>query len=109
MIPRVEASFSPAAGETRESQIILTHPVTVRLSTGYSRRLGAGSTWRLMGGVPQGAVYRSVDAPFTIKGSQVHEAYLVIHGGALVGFYLPGEHMVSPLPSPISLPIKGYS
>lgn len=107
MIPRVEATLQPVAHGVLENRIRLTQPVKVTFSTGYTRLLAAGSDWRLAGNVSQGRVYRPVDAPFTIEGSQVHEAYLVIDGGTLVGFYLPGERMVSPLSSPILLPLEG--
>ncbi|WP_234480884.1 hypothetical protein [Paraburkholderia nemoris] len=38
---------------------------------------------------------------FTIEGRQVHEAYLVVAKGSLVGFYLPGEAHFSPLDKPV--------
>jgi hypothetical protein len=107
MIPRVEATLEPAAHGIPENRIRLTHPVEVPLSTGYTRRLAAGSDWRLAGKLSQGRVYRPIDGPFTIEGSQIHEAYLVIDRGTLVGFYLPGERMMSPLSSPIPLRIEG--
>jgi hypothetical protein len=107
MIPRVEAALEPAAHGVPENPIRLTQPVEVALSTGYTRRLAAGSQWRFAGKVPQGRVYRPVDGPFTIEGAQVHEAYLVIDRATLVGFYLPGERMMSPLSSPIQIRVEG--
>jgi hypothetical protein len=107
MIPRVHAAFASIPDQTPETRIQLIQSVDVRLSTGYSRKLEAGSIWRLTGHLPQGRVYRSIGAPFTIEGAQVHEAYLVVYDGSLTGFYLPGEHMMSPLSTPIPLSIKG--
>jgi hypothetical protein len=72
-------------------------PITVQLTTGYSRQVKEGSLWRPVGEVPQGLVLRSVDGIFTIEGRQVHEAYLVVKENNLVGFYLAGESHFSPL------------
>ncbi|WP_431823310.1 hypothetical protein [Burkholderia sp. F1] len=82
---------------------IVTQDVTVRLSTGYTRRIAAGSQWRDVGSLPQGRVFRAVNTVFAIEGRQVHEAYLVLKGDALVGFYLPGEAHFSPLDPPVPL------
>ena len=32
-----------------------------------------------------------MDGPFTVEGANVHEAYLVLSGNVLVGFFLPVE------------------
>lgn len=47
--------------------------------------------WRQMGSIPQGAVFKSADSVLIIGGSNAHEAYLVVSGGAIVGVYLPFE------------------
>lgn len=101
-IPAQEAQL--AAPETQPQQVrVLQREVTVRLSTGYERQLGEGSRWRPIGSLPQGEVLRPVDSVFTIEGRQVHEAYLVVSGSQLVGFYLPGEARFSPLETSLSL------
>lgn len=71
--------------------------VTLTLSTGYQRSLLTGSRWEHVGSVPQGDVYRPVGTVFTIEGANMHEAYLVIRGDSVVGFYLPGEKSYSAL------------
>lgn len=78
--------------------------IPIRLETGYQRTLKAGSIWRLAGRLPQGSVYAPVDSVLTIEGRQVHEAWLVVREGTLLGFYLPGESAYSPLSQPILLP-----
>lgn len=89
------------------ADITLTQAADVTLVTGYSRSLPLGSRWRKTGTVPQGSVYRPVDAVFTIEGRNVHEAYLVISPQRqLVGFYLPGESSLSPLSAQIPLSYK---
>jgi len=105
MVSSEPARFTPLA--TGASPVILrmTAPVPLRLDTGYSRVLPAGSRWQAVGSVPQGAVYRPIDAVFSIEGRHVHEAYLVVQGSVLQGFYLPAEYRFSPLSQPISLPL----
>jgi hypothetical protein len=83
----------------------LTRPVSVPLSTGYSTRLRADTRWDLVGNLPQGDVYKTRDQIVTVEGSDIHEAYIVVSQGSLVGFYLPVKRTFSPVaPSqPLSL------
>ena len=60
-------------------------------SIAFERTVKAGSQWRELGRVSEGTVFRPLDGPFTIEGAHVHEAYLVLSGQTLVGFYLPVE------------------
>ncbi|WP_257010240.1 hypothetical protein [Burkholderia ubonensis] len=100
-IPVQDAHF--AASASTNPVRIVRQEVTVRLSSGYTRRIAEGSQWRDVGSLPQGHVFRAVNTVFAIEGRQVHEAYLVLSGDALVGFYLPGESHFSPLDSPLPL------
>ena len=93
-----------AVGAGAPADLRLSRAVEVRLSTGYTRTLPAGSRWRAAGRLPEGVVWRPVDSVFAIEGRNVHEAYLVVHEGRLTGFYLPGEAMFSPLDPPLPLP-----
>ncbi|MCO5412821.1 hypothetical protein N5J06_01800 [Ralstonia sp. CHL-2022] len=88
---------------TGPSRIQLKSATEIRLETGYTRTLAAGSNWQRVGTLSQGAVYRPVGTIFTIEGRQVHEAYLVIASQRLVGFYLPGEQAYSPLSTAVSI------
>jgi hypothetical protein len=56
----------------------------------------------------EGEIFRPADGVFTVEGTQVHEAYLVLDGNRLVGFYLPVERAFSPSRSDpdIRLPIQ---
>ncbi len=85
------------------AQVRLLADADVRFSTGYERTLRSGSRWTAVGAVSQGTVYRPLDAVFSIEGRHVHEAYLVIQGKTLRGFFLPAESAFSPLDPPISL------
>jgi hypothetical protein len=97
------AAIQPRAGPPAEPELRMKAEVSFRLSSGYSRVIAAGSRWRAVGRLPEGDVYRPVDSVFSIEGRQVHEAYLVIEGAALRGFYLPGEARYSPLDKPVQL------
>ena len=93
-------SLSPAAAPASAVQR-LRQSVAVQLPTGYTRTLVEESRWRPVGSIPQGLVYRPVDTVLTIEGRQVHEAYLVVAGGNLVGFFLPAESSYSALSKPV--------
>lgn len=86
-------------------EVLVTSDLPIRLSTGYTRTVPEGSRWRAVGSLPQGVVYQPVNTVFAIEGRQVHEAYLVLRGGAIQGFYLPAESHYSVLQDPVSLPI----
>ena len=43
---------------------------------------------------------------FTIEGANMHEAYLVLREGRVVGFYLPGERAFSALEPPAPMTYK---
>jgi len=65
---------------------------------GYRRVIGRGSVWTRIGRVVEGEVYKPVNRVFTIEGAQIHDAYLVLDGDRVVGFYLPVERAFSPAP-----------
>jgi hypothetical protein len=104
MVPSAPVEFTPAPEAVQGKPLELRVPLELKLSTGYSRTLAAGSRWQPVGRVPQGIVYRPVNSVFSIEGRQVHEAYLVIDHAALQGFYLPGEARYSPLDPGVQLP-----
>jgi hypothetical protein len=93
---------APPAGAP--AVIRLSRDVPITLSTGYQRKVWARSGWRLVGGISEGAVYQPIDGIFTVEGAHVHEAYLVIAGRSLVGFYLPVERAFAPLTQATTLP-----
>ena len=104
MVPMSPTDYYPCENPSAR-QIKLAETVTFMLSTQYSRTLRKGSTWQEVGKLPQGLVYRPVKSVFNLEGRQVHEAYLVISGKKLVGFYLPVESSFSPIVEPIILPL----
>jgi hypothetical protein len=100
---RTEATRLNPATEPVAKVVRLEREALVVLPTGYKRHLKPNSQWRNVGSIPQGQVFRPVDSVLTIEGRQVHEAYLVISGGKLVGFYLPGESNYAALETPVPL------
>jgi hypothetical protein len=77
--------------------LVLAREIHITLDTGYTRTLKAGGRWQAAGTVDQGAVYRPVGDVFTLEGAHIHEAWLVVRDGVLIGFYLPAERGYSPL------------
>jgi hypothetical protein len=104
-VPVTSAALAPLATSAAAPDMWVGEAVPIRLSTGYTRTLPPQSRWRAVGRLPQGVVYQPVGTVFAIEGRQVHEAYLVLQGTALHGFYLPAEANYSPLVQPLTLPI----
>jgi len=72
----------------------------------YNRTLRKDTRWDLVGRIPEGEVFKSKDQAMTVECSNVHEAYLVVSKGSLVGFYLPVEKGFVKITDAIKLPIK---
>lgn len=89
--------MAPIAAAARQPSRVLSNPVNIKLDTGYSRSLPAGSQWTKVGTIQQGDVYKRNQDIFTLEGTHVHEAYLVVAGNRLTGFYLPVERAFSEL------------
>jgi methionine aminopeptidase len=85
------------------SEYTLVSAAELQLNTGYRRSLKPGSRWTRIGHVPQGDVYKPVADVFTVEGAHIHEAYLVVEGDSLAGFYLPAENSYSALDQKIKL------
>jgi hypothetical protein len=96
-VVRYPAALTPAAGSPGGT-IEVVQQATVSVGPGYQRTIWENSVWTRMGRLSQGEVYKPVDHVFTVEGTHVHEAYLVLDGDRLVGFYLPVERSFSPAP-----------
>lgn len=107
MVPMEPARLAPAAATGAAASLVLGAPAQIRLPTGYDALLPARSRWKLAGMLPQGAVYQRADGVFSVEGRHVHEAYLVVQGTTLRGFYLPVEGSFSPLPASVALTLGG--
>lgn len=107
-IYRVPVQFHPAssANESISSTIVMTREVSVTPSTGYTRVIPVGSRWQYVGRVQQGKVFAIRDDVFMLEGKDMHEAYCVVDGSMLVGFYLPVEEAFVPLMPAVVLSFK---
>jgi hypothetical protein len=70
----------------------LSQDVNVHLREGFAAMLKAGTTWRAVGRIAQGDVFRTSDQILTVEASNVYEAALVMKADVVVGFYLIVEH-----------------
>lgn len=73
---------------------------------GYERLLKKGTNWHIVGSLEQGDVYSSGDQVLTVECSNIHEAYIVVSGRTLTGFYLPVEKGFVSISNGLELPIK---
>lgn len=91
--------------ETSIDAIVLSSDVSLTdTPCSYPRTLRKTTRWDQVGTIPEGDVLRSKDQVLTVECSNVHEAYLVVSGGKLIGFFLPVEKGFVPH-SPLGLPL----
>ncbi|MFL6260130.1 MAG: hypothetical protein ACJ76Y_10500 [Thermoanaerobaculia bacterium] len=85
---------------------VLTSDISLQHAPcGYRRTLRKGTRWKLVGALPQGEVFKSDDQVLTLECANVFEAYLVVSGRQLIGFYLPVEKGFVAASKPLHLPI----
>lgn len=78
-----------------------------RLKNGHLRKgLEDGTTWERAGAIPQGTVYRPVGHVFQVYSGNVHEAYIVVSEGRLVGVFLPVERAFVPMREPVPVTLE---
>ncbi len=85
---------------TKKLDFELKDDVDIDLGTGYSRKLNKGTKWHYVNTISQGDIFKTNDQILTIEGSNIFEAFIVIAGEQLVGFFLPVEDTYSPLNKP---------
>jgi hypothetical protein len=95
-----------ATGTKEPAAFTLAQRVDLDIGLGYRRQLREGSTWSYVGTVGAGEVYRSRDQVLTLEASNIHEAWLVVSGGRLVGYYLPVEKAYAPAVEVVTLPLR---
>jgi len=84
--------------EQRGGAIEIAEDTPISVGPGYQRVIRRGSVWTGIGRVAEGEIFKPVDRVFTVEGAHIHEAYLVLDGDRVVGFYLPVERAFSPAP-----------
>lgn len=100
------ATLTPLADGTAPSRVVVARDTEIELSTGYRRTLRQGTTWIAVGSIAQGEVYKPRDTVFSVEGTNVHEAYLVLSNGKLIGYYLPVERSYVSQEKPIDIPVQ---
>jgi len=95
--------------QQRKNSLMLEEDEKIDLGTGYSRVIKAGTKWDYVGTIENGDVFNTKDQVLTVEASNIHEAYIVISSGKLVGFYLPVEKTFSPLSVSKELKFKEVS
>jgi hypothetical protein len=83
----------------------LEESVRVKLVSGWASALKKGTTWRLVGRIEQGDVFKTKDQVVTVEASNMYEAEPVVSDGRLVGFFLIIEKTFTPAdpPKPLRL------
>jgi len=94
---------APAASQ---SAFELQEQVDLDIGNGYRRTLKRNTIWTPVGSIPNGDVYKSRDQILTIEASNIYEAYIVVSGNEMVGFYLPVEDAYYPLEKKATLSKK---
>ena len=103
----VSMTASPLTAAEAPAEIyVLDQPVTAAPAGGQSRTLRAGSRWALVGTITQGMALRPINAVLTAEGTNVYEAYLVVHDGTWVGFWLPYGQTFSPTQTQARIQIR---
>ena len=99
------ATFQPTQNATR-TVVLSDNLALTSTPCSNSRTLRKTTRWDQVGTIAEGDVLRSKDQVLTLECSNVHEAYLVISGDKLIGFFLPFEKGFVPHSPPIALPIE---
>jgi hypothetical protein len=99
------ATFQPTQNSTRTLVLSDDVPLT-DTPCSYSRTLRKTTRWNQIGRIAEGDVLRSKDQVLTLECSNIHEAYLVMSGDKLIGFFLPFEKGFVPHSPTIALPAQ---
>jgi len=83
--------------------VVLQNDATVSIGTGFPTKLKKGTVWRQIGQIAEGEVFTTRDQVVTVEASNIHEAQPVIHGGNVVGFYLPVERTFTRAKAPVAI------
>ena len=102
-VERLPTRLQARAETGLHADAVLLADAKFTLNTGYQRTIRADSRWHYFGQLPMGMVYQPLGSTFSIEGEHVHEAYLVVDSGRLVGFYLPVERSFAPLTQVVHL------
>ena len=102
-VKQTPANIQPLSGTPQRFR--LGNDERISIGTGYTTQLKSGTRWEQVGRLEQGDVFKTADQILTVEASNIHEAYLVVRGGAVTGFYLPVERAFTSVnpPKPIQI------
>lgn len=100
------ASFVEAMGDAGAPRFILAENTSVGIGTGFRVKLKAGTRWRQVGVIKQGDVFATNDQVLVVEASHIHESWLVVNNGFVIGFFLRVEKTFCPASKPIALILK---
>lgn len=98
--------LAPGASDSSPRLFTLARAIRVEPSPGRGRTLSKGSVWSMAGSLAQGEVYKPRDTVFTLQRINEREAYLVLSGSKVVGYYLPADHSYIAEQQPYDIPIQ---
>lgn len=102
---KVHLSPKPAAVAAPDLRLQAAAPF--RMAIGPGAVLPAGSRWRAVGALAQGTVYRPLNNVVLLEGQRVDEAWPVVSGGRLQGFFLPAEARFARVRHAVPLALDG--
>ena len=91
---------------SQKASLRLEKDTTVSMNSGFDRLLKKRTVWIYVGTLSHGDVYKTSDQVLTVEDSHVHQAYIVIRGNKLLGFYLPVEKSYSPISDAVELSLQ---
>ena len=104
-LDQLSTDYQPLSAVKGE-EIVVTKGCPFILPTGIGDELREGTRWRMVGTSSQGNVYKPVGHAFAIHDSNMYEAWLVLKGKGVAGFYLPVQDKFSPLSPGVELEFK---
>jgi hypothetical protein len=102
-VVRTPVEISAASAER---YFVTAAPAEIQLDSGFKRTIAKDTMFIEFGTIPQGKVLKPTHTTFTIEAKHMHEAYPVLIGERIVGFYLPAERAFSPLTQTTSLSLR---
>lgn len=101
-VHRIPVEFS-SSDPGANLRLVLNQSVEVVLDSRYRRSIREGTEFVEAGVIKQGKILKPVNATLTVEGAHMHEAYPVLEGARIVGFYLPVERAFAPLSRTVSV------
>jgi hypothetical protein len=90
----------------QQKRYTTSQSVPLRFDSGYDRTIMAGTGFVEAGTIKQGTVLKPTNTVLTVEGMHMHEAYLVVQGGRIVGFYLPADRAFAPVTQPVPITLQ---